>query len=413
MSYHGLSDSFDVSALDVKGKLSAANEQAVNSALSKMEIAAVYAGPISKAEQDAVIAILDAGSFGSMPTPAQFANIIQSAGSTVVTGIVSASCGPAAPLCGIAAGYVTSKIGEAIFGSGGGCSKINGMCAGDWWNEYRSRVMARCPPGSESCRKKLNDLWYNEIPMVIKKDAEKQKEWDSKCKNRFKTLFHPYTPFDYPPECFEQCPEPRMSLFGNPSDCVKFKRIDKSYPYRHSTDSWVQNPSGSDYRYYPFGPSYSVRRETAILVESRYEAEYRFLKSVDDQTKALQQKMVPLCKDSACKTQVSGIIGEGVYEAAMALRASSGGPSTAGRVMDQAMLQVQGVIDQSKNISDMKLSHEKALESESKSVDSIRKIILASLSVLAVATCAVAWSKHRGLQSIRPNLNGHVSVFGR
>jgi hypothetical protein len=389
------------------------NADYVNQAVDKMSVPAFAAGPISKAEQDAVGLLIEQGAAGKLPTPAQFANILKTAGVTVVAGAAAAACGPAAPLCGAAAGYVTSSILNTISGSGsGGCAKINGMCDSDYWAAYRKAVLAKCPPGSQACRDRLNDLWFKKIPALFSAERVAYETWQKNCLGKIKVVGG--LPKLYaPPDCYQQCPEPRSTLSGSPSDCVKKAmtrwelvqnpngppvnaEVFNPPSYGGSTPSdpwsWVSNPSGKTVK---GEPTYAVKEETRILLESRYKAEYEYITTVDAQTKALQDKVVPQCRTAGCKSQVKGILGEGAFEAAQLLRSPTGGKALADRAMQQAMLQADGAIQQSRQVSQLQTDANQARFDAAESKDTTRKVILGLAAVAVVATGAAIYLKKR------------------
>jgi hypothetical protein len=413
MSYRQLCSTrglgFDWNATKQEGisTVTQANADYVNQAVDKMSVPASIAGPISKAEQDAVGLILERGTAGKLPTPGEMANILKTGGVAVVAGAAGVACGPAAPLCAAGAAYLTNKILGSITGSGSGCgTTINGMCANEYWASYRKAVLAKCPPGSQECRDRLNDLWDKKVPALVEVERVAYAQWEKKCKGRFNVnggVPVPFKPRDYPPECFQQCPEPRKSLFGAPSKCV-IDAMDKwngqttgTFPlYANKNgllDHWVMNPTG--WTGSPNNPTYAVKEESSILMESRYKAEYDYIQAVDQQTRVLQDKVAAQCKTAGCKSQVKGILGEGAFEAAQLLRSPTGGKALADRVLQQAMLQADGAIQSSRQVSQLQKDANQARFDAAESSDTTRKVILGLAAVAVVATGAVIYLKKR------------------
>jgi len=390
-----------------------ANADYVTQAIDKMSVPAFAAGPISKAEQDAVGLILERGFAGQLPTPSQISGILQNAGVAVVAGAAGVACGPAAPLCAAGAAYVTSKILGAIAGSGSGCgTTINGMCSNEYWAAYRKAVMAKCPPGSKECRDRLNDLWDKKVPALVEVERVAYEAWQKKCLGKFKFVGGVPRPYA-PPDCYQQCPEPRSTLFGSPSDCVKKamtrwewvqnpngppvnSKVFNPPSYANKIgplDHWVMNPTG--WTGNPNNLTYAVKEESRILLESRYKAEYDYITTVDAQTKALQDKVVPQCRTAGCKTQVKGILGEGAFEAAQLLRSPTGGKAMADRAMQQAMLQADGAIEQSRQVSKLQTDADTLKAEAAASKDTTRKVILGLAAAAVVATGAAIYLKKR------------------
>jgi hypothetical protein len=423
MSYRQLCSSaglgFDWNATKQEGISTAtatatqANADYVNQAVDKMSVPASIAGPISKAEQDAVGLLIEQGAAGRLPTPAQFANTMRTAGIAVIVGAAGAACGPAAPICAASAGYLTGKILDTLKGSGcPGGQSINGMCADKWWASYKSAVMSKCPPGSQSCRDRLKDLWDRVIP------AE-EKAWASKCvdpfklqmwkENASKNYMSPGPPSYKMPasldrDCYMGCPSPRRmgGLFtaGSDSPCVAQARSRVSDVLVDGVGfvkvtGWPGDPG----HFSPVGGvvdgSFRTQEETRILLESRYKAEYDYITTVDAQTKALQDKVVPQCRTAGCKSQVKGILGEGAFEAAQLLRSPTGGKAIADRAMQQAMLQADGAILSSRQVSQLQTDANKARFDEAESSDTTRKVILGLAAVAVVATGAAIYLKKR------------------
>jgi hypothetical protein len=286
------------------------------------------------------------------------------------------------------------------------------MCANDYWAAYRKAVLAKCPPGSQECRDRLNDLWDKKVPALFEVERVAYAQWQQRCLG--KTKFANGIPVPYaPPDCYEQCPKPRSTLFGAPSDCVQ----KAMYKY-----DWVSNPNGppqqakvwqppsyggsksGDFRHWVMNPSgmtdmgeptYAVKEESRILLESRYKAEYDYIKAVDAQTKALQDKVVPQCRTAGCKTQVKGILGEGAFEAAQLLRSPTGGKALADRALQQAMLQADGAIQSSRQVSQLQKDANQARFDAAESSDTTRKVILGIAAVAVVATGAAIYLKKR------------------
>ncbi len=241
MSYRQLCSSaglgFDWNATKQEGisTVTQANADYVNQAVDKMSVPAVIAGPISKAEQDAVGLILERGTAGKLPTPAEMGNILKNAGVSVVAGAAGVACGPAAPLCAAGAAYLTNTILGSITGSGGGCGhKINGMCANDYWAAYKKAVMAKCPPGSVECRDKLNNLWNKVVPALVAGQKAAYEDWAKKCDRKFMGM-----KVKPPASCFRQCPEPRSTIFGADSNCVAMVRVRQ---HMNGPSSWDLSP---------------------------------------------------------------------------------------------------------------------------------------------------------------------------
>lgn len=368
MSYHGLAESFDVSTLEIKGNLASANAQAANEALNKMRVPAEYAGPLSQAEQSAFLTVIESGAAGKLPSPSQFASSLKTATLGVATVAAAGACGPAAPLCGAAATYVGSKLLSSFIGSGSPCAiKINGACAHEYYGQMKARGQSLCPTGDADCRKKVAFLTDGQLA-IVNSNYSKSVEWQSRCSK-------PWDPHFAPPlDCYSQC---------------------------SGKNSFAQVGCVSDLRSKGYGPvqppGTPVIQESAmmnaiyrIVMEARYKAEYEYIKAVDAQTASLKAKVLPQCKTAGCRTQASGILGEGAYEAAQALRSPGGGATAAKRVLDQAMLQAQGVVEQSKQVS--------SLEGQvSEQRDESRKMILGGLALAAFSVGFVAWRKNRVL----------------
>ncbi len=138
-----------------------------------------------------------------------------------------------------------------------------------------------------------------------------------------------------------------------------------------------------------------MKEESRILLESRYKAEYDYIREVDKQTKALQDKVVPQCRTAGCKSQVKGILGEGAFEAAQLLRSPTGGKALADRVLQQAMLQADGAIQQSRQVSQLQADANQARFDAAESSDTTRKVILGIAAVAVVATGAAIYLKKR------------------
>ena len=135
---------------------------------------------------------------------------------------------------------------------------------------------------------------------------------------------------------------------------------------------------------------------------ARYAAEYAFVKDVDTQSKAILSKIEPRCgASSACKSQVQGIMIEGVYQAAKELRSIGGRPGAA-KIMQSARLQAEGAIAQSRAIQLQKEATDKVAASRASeqadsvsSQDTTRKVLLGVAAAAAVAAVFYAARSRR------------------
>lgn len=391
------------------------NAEVAQQAVDKLGVSAAYAGPILKAEQDSFDMLLQSGAQGKLPTPAQFASSLANLGVGVVSVAATGACGPlgpAAAICGMAAGYATQQIGNAIFGSGSKCGQtINGMCADQWWQQRNAAVLARCPPGSDLCRKRLQELWAK-AAADQKKDQDAFYQWRSDC------TIQQHTPYNFqtgmtgqtsfypknnaPDACWKNCGG--WALSKEYADCMAAARKAGKIGYRFR--NWDPVPALSMSRvqqlavgvkapvtYEP--TSRLVAEETRILLESRYEAEYRFIQAVDQQTAALRTAYASRCKDKGCSRSVEGILGEGAYESAVALRSSTGGPVIAEKILKNSLAQAEGAIRTSSALSKAQSDIMSTQAGASESEQSGRKWILGLAAVAVVAAGAYAYTRRR------------------
>lgn len=314
-----------------------ANRKVANEAVDKIGLSAMYAGPIKQAEAEAFQKILESGSAGQMPSPADFAPIASNLASKIAFVGATAGCsaiGPAAPICGAAAGFVVSKIGEAIQGTSDGCKsavKVNGICGEVWYPAYWNKLLSTCPPGDSDCRKQIQakiDFWVK-----MSNDAQSAKwAWDMDCGG----------PYDGPmarvpgQSCYQQCPGGVLSI--SRINCIADQK-------KKGTPPQYRGPQAL--------PMSWIDQEAArIAIQSRYKAEYDFVKTVESQTSKVDKSFVPQCPSAGCVKQVRGILSEGIYESSAAMR-TGGTVVTAKKIMDSAVAQANGVIEQSKRISSL------------------------------------------------------------
>lgn len=391
------------------------NAEVAQQAVDKLGVSAAYAGPILKAEQDSFDMLLQSGAQGKLPTPAQFASSLANLGVGVVSVAATGACGPlgpAAAICGMAAGYATQQIGNAIFGSGSKCGQtINGMCADQWWQQRNEAVLARCPPGSDLCRKRLQELWAK-AAADQKKDQDAFYQWRSDC------TIQQHTPYNFqtgmpgqtrfypknnaPDACWKNCGG--WALSKEYADCMAAARKAGKIGYRFR--NWDPVPALSMSRvqqlavgvqapvtYEP--TSRLVAEETRILLESRYEAEYRFIQAVDQQTAALRTAYASRCKDKGCSRSVDGILGEGAYEAAVALRSSTGGPAIAQKILKNALSQAEGAIQTSSQLTKAQADIMSGQVASSADEQSTRRVILGVAAVAVLAAGVYAYTRKR------------------
>lgn len=318
-----------------------ANRKVASEAVDKIGLSAMYAGPIKQAEAEAFQKILESGSAGQMPSPADFAPVASNLASKIAFVGATAGCsaaGPAAPLCGAAAGFVVSKIGEAIQGTSDGCKsavKVNGICGEVWYPAYWQKLLSTCPPGDSDCRKQIQakiDAWVKAT-----NDAYLAKmAWEADCGG----------PYDGPmarvpkTSCYVQCSGNVWSF----ATCVAEQK---------------KNGVPPQYRGPQALPMSWIDQEAArIAIQSRYKAEYDFVNTVESQTSKVDKSFVPQCPSAGCVKQVRGILSEGIYESSSAMR-TGGTVVTAKKIMDSAVAQANGVIEQSRRISSLEKASQK------------------------------------------------------
>lgn len=334
-----MSDYYKAQAL---ASLREQNAKISDEAVKKLDVSAKYAGPLQRAEAEAFDVLLESGSAGQMPSPQQFAPIAQKlAASTAAIG-ATAACSPlavAAPLCGAMAAFVTEKIADAIVGtSGTGCTpKVNGLCYSEWIARVYARQLAMCPPGDSGCRarvKSIQDMWTKGFNI----NYSKWLQWQTQC-----SAYQSYSggpldknPSSAPLDCWTQCKDPTTGKLN------AFCPIKEVQAYRA-----------------PAPPPLNVldisvldKAVAAEILKAKYEAEYKFVQTVDQQSLLLQKTIVPQCAGSGCVKQVKGILTEGIFEASRELR-TGGTEVSARKIMASAVDQADGVILQSRRISSL------------------------------------------------------------
>lgn len=384
MSYRALGAGYadtmsDYYKSEALASLRAQNEKVADEAVKKLDISAKYAGPLRKAEAEAFEKLLDSGSAGQMPTPAQFAPIAQNLASGVAAVAATAGCapaGPAAPLCGAMAGFVADKMAEAIVGtSSTGCPvKVNGLCYGDWIQRVYDRQLALCPPGDTGCKSKvkaIQDIWTK----GYQANWLRWSNWQASCA-KYQDSVGPVANGPTPLDCYSQCKD----VYGKVSfSCLlneaKAGRLPAPPPL-NTTDIRVLD-----------------EMVMAEVMKAKYQAEYNFVKTVEQQSALLLKTVTPQCSGSGCVKQVRGIISEGIFEASQELR-SGGTEFTARKIMRSAVDQADGVIAQSKRVADLEATV-KAGEDQGISSDTKTKVLLAAGVVALAAVGWAAYSRYR------------------
>jgi hypothetical protein len=125
------------------------------------------------------------------------------------------------------------------------------------------------------------------------------------------------------------------------------------------------------------------------IIEAKYQAEYNFVKTVEQQSALMMKTVIPQCSGSGCVKQVRGIINEGIFEASQELR-TGGTEVTARKIMRSAVDQSDGVIAQSKRVAELEATV-KAGADQGMSSDTKTKLLVAA-GVVALA--AVGWAAY-------------------
>lgn len=371
--------------------LRAQNEKVADGAVKKLDISAKYAGPLRRAEAEAFEKLMDSGAAGQMPTPAQFAPIAQNLASGVAAVAATAGCapaGPAAPLCGAMAGFVADKMAEAILGtSSTGCPiKVNGLCYEDWIRRVYERQLALCPPGDSGCRNKVKAVQDN-WTKGFQANWLKWSNWQASC-SKYQDSFGPFANASPPLDCYSQCKDP----YGKVSASCVLKEASAgrgpAAPPLNTTDLRVLDQT-----------------VMAEVMKAKYQAEYNFVKTVDQQSALILKTVIPQCSGSGCVKQVRGILNEGIFEASQELR-TGGTEFTARKIMRSAVDQADGVIAQSKRVADLEATRKagghQGISSDTKTKADMmsarnesRKKALVVAGILAAGAVAFAFYRRR------------------
>lgn len=278
----------------------------LDAGLRDLAPAAEFAGPIREGSQDTLKALFRAGNAGRAPTGKELADAIAPALTGAATIGATAACGtvvgPAAPLCGMAAGYVMNQLAGIFSGGGGSSCTIHGTPCDLVWKRYREDGARMCAPGDEPCRtdqKNIVNVYYG----VWSKSVGAQP-----CPTKQVTTMTPFGPITQTVKVDPNC----TFVASKTSPDQVLRELNKALQLRG--------------------------------IQSRADAERGFLVSVEKTATRAYAPFKASCPSSGCQKIAEGIMREAALSAGEKLR--EGDYDGAELIWKSAKLQAQGAFEQ-------------------------------------------------------------------